>query len=157
MTQDASANPYQPPSSDVSDMDPAGEQQLVPAGKGRRFGTLIVDYAGYAALSFCVGLALAILDGGTGTATLLQRHEFLFGIMIVFAYYTFFEGIWARTPGKLIFGTRVITETGGKPTIGQVLGRTACRFIPFEALSCLGERGWHDKIPKTCVVLAKGR
>src|SRR5262249_16412337 len=79
------------------------------------------------------------------------------GSVVVFSYYTFFEGIWARTPGKFIFGTVVVNEVGGKPSIGQVLGRTASRFIPFEALSCFGERGWHDSLPKTPVVMARAR
>lgn len=32
--------------------------------------------------------------------------------------------------------------------------RTLCRLIPFEALSCLGEksRGWHDRLSRTWVI-----
>ena len=161
MTQDASArpNPFQPPSSEVAGMTPSDEQVLVTAGPGRRFGTFIADYACYYAISFCFGIVLAILDDGTGSGALsmLERHAFGFGFLVFFCYYAFFEGIWMRTPGKFIFGTRVVSEEGGKPTMSQVLGRTACRFIPFEALSCFGELGWHDKIPKTRVVLVKGR
>jgi uncharacterized RDD family membrane protein YckC len=59
--------------------------------------------------------------------------------------------------GKLLSGTVVVNEAGGKPTIGQVFARTLCRFIPFEAFSFLGKRGWHDSIPKTHVVLARMR
>ncbi|MEP7184358.1 MAG: RDD family protein [Rhodanobacter sp.] len=71
------------------------------------------------------------------------------------AYYFFFEGIWARTPGKLVLGTRVVSQHGDKPAFGQVVGRTLCRFIPFDALSFFGEEGWHDSIPKTQVVLVR--
>ena len=46
-------------------------------------------------------------------------------------------------------------ENGTKPRFGQVIGRTLCRFVPFEAFSFFGERGWHDKIPKTRVVMAR--
>ena len=59
--------------------------------------------------------------------------------------------------GKLITGTRVVTENGGKPRWGQIVGRSFARFIPFEALSVLfwndkERRGWHDSLSKTCVV-----
>ncbi len=148
-------NPYQAPSSEVS--DPSLQEEMVIAGKGRRFGTLIVDYAGFHAVGFCIGILAYLVGGEAGGAVLQRVPELLLGITIVFAYYVFFEALWARTPGKLLFGTRVVNEDGGKPTIGQVLGRTACRFIPFEGLSCFGERGWHDSIPKTYVVLAKPR
>lgn len=70
-------------------------------------------------------------------------------------YYIFFEGLWTRTPGKFVFGTIVVNEQGGRPSIGQIVGRTFSRFIPFEAFSCLGERGWHDSIPKTLVVMTR--
>lgn len=48
----------------------------------------------------------------------------------------------------------VVREDGGKPSLGQVLGRTACRLIPFEAFSFLGSSGvgMHDSIPDTRVV-----
>ena len=46
---------------------------------------------------------------------------------------------------------------GGRPSTAQVLGRTLCRIIPFEAFSFLGTppKGWHDVIPKTMVVSVK--
>jgi uncharacterized RDD family membrane protein YckC len=81
--------------------------------------------------------------------------NFMLGLTLMLAYYCFFEGIWARTPGKLVFGTMVVSEQGDKPVFGQVVGRTLCRFIPFEGLSFFGEAGWHDSIPKTQVVLVR--
>ena len=146
-------NPYLPPKSEIL----LGERNraIVPAGRGRRFGTLLVDYACFFVLAFCVGLLVALTSGEAGSNVLQKVPDIVFGGIVVLIYYTFFEGIWARTPGKFLFGTIVVNETGGKPSIGQVLGRTLCRFIPFEALSCFGARGWHDSIPKTHVVLAR--
>ena len=146
-------NPYAPPKSDVSASETS--RAIVPASKGRRFGTLLVDYVMFMLLSFGIGVVVAILFGDRGVKALQSIPDFALGLLILSAYYVFFEGIWARTPGKLVFGTVVVTETGTKPSIKQVVGRTLCRFIPFEALSFLSERGWHDSIPKTRVVLAR--
>lgn len=79
----------------------------------------------------------------------------MLGLMFMLAYYCFFEGIWARTPGKLVLGTMVVSQQGDRPAFDQVIGRTLCRFIPFDALSFFGETGWHDSIPKTQVVLVR--
>ena len=73
-------------------------------------------------------------------------------------YYFAFEFLWQRTPGKLVSNTYVINDFAEKPTAGQVFLRTIIRAIPFEALSCLGDKhsyGWHDKWAKTYVVPRK--
>jgi uncharacterized RDD family membrane protein YckC len=67
-------------------------------------------------------------------------------------YYLFFEGLWARTPGKWLFGTIVVNTQNVRPSWKQVLGRTLCRFIPFEALTFFGERGLHDRFSGTLVM-----
>ena len=67
-------------------------------------------------------------------------------------YYCFFEGIWGRTPGKFLIGTKVVDEEGDPPSFGQIVGRSACRLIPFEPFSFFGARGWHDSISHTYVV-----
>lgn len=43
---------------------------------------------------------------------------------------------------------------GSNISFAQALGRTFCRFIPFEVFSFLDSRprGWHDSIPKTKVI-----
>jgi uncharacterized RDD family membrane protein YckC len=130
---------------------------IVPASKGRRFGTLLVDYVVFLVISFCIGAFVALAFGEVGIKALQRVPDTLLGCIILSGYYIFFEGVFARTPGKFLFGTIVVNETGGAPSIGQVIGRTLCRFIPFEPFSCLGERGWHDGIPKTYVVLAASR
>jgi uncharacterized RDD family membrane protein YckC len=74
------------------------------------------------------------------------------GIFISFGFYFFFEMLTASTPGKMIFGRVVINEYAEKPDPGTIAIRTISRSVPFEAFSCLGERGWHDKWSKTFVV-----
>jgi uncharacterized RDD family membrane protein YckC len=66
-------------------------------------------------------------------------------------YYAFFELLFHSTPGKYLTQCRVISENGDKPNIGQVIGRSFCRLIPFEHFSFLGNRGWHDSITRTDV------
>lgn len=143
-------NPYQPPSAEVVSVRPI--QIREPASRGRRFGTLMVDYCGYLVLSAIVGLVVGIVVGPTASTYFEGPAGTLYGILIYFGYYCFFEGLWARTPGKWIFGTLVTNDAGGRPYFGQIMGRTACRFIPFEPFSFFGESGWHDKFTKTRVV-----
>lgn len=144
-------NPYQPPLSKallVADDVVVWEH----AEKWRRFGTLVVDYVGFLLLSMLVGVVLAIAFGEAGVATLERLPDIVLGLILMTSYYVFFEGIWARTPGKLIFGTFVVNASGGRPLFGQIVKRTLCRFIPFEPFSFFGETGWHDSISQTRVV-----
>ncbi len=61
---------------------------------------------------------------------------FFFGM--IFIYYTFFEGIFKRTPGKWLSLSKVVNKTGGKPFFWQIIIRSLvrvtvidCFFIPF--------------------------
>ncbi len=78
---------------------------------------------------------------------------FFFGLL--FIYYTFFEGIFARTPGKWLSYSKLVNGAGRKPGIGWILIRSVVRltiidmfFIPF-----LG-KPLHDYLSKTEVVEA---
>ena len=146
-------NPYTPPKSNVELIQDA--RPIVSASKGRRFGTLITDYACYFALSVCLGAIIGLVFGEKGIEMLQSIPDMLLGAILLLIYYVSFEGILARTPGKLIFGTIVVNDVGVKPNFKQVIGRTLCRFIPFEVFSGLSDRPWHDSITDTYVVLAK--
>lgn len=148
---DTEAKRFEPPASEVAVVTPI--EELETAGKGRRFATCLIDYLGFFVLSACVGIVAGVIFGEAGLGVLRSIPDWLLGIGIFSAYYVFFEGIWARTPGKWLLGTRVIDENGRAPSFPQVLGRTASRFIPFEPFSFFfGPQGWHDSIPKTRVV-----
>lgn len=147
-----SDNVYKTPDSDVAVIDHDNDQI---ATKGRRFATMLVDLVFYYLLAFAVGIGLAVL----GNDQLLEKtNNPLFGILLMLLYYMPQEALWGRTLGKLIVGTRVVNLDGEKINIAQALGRTLCRFIPFEAFSFLGgsrPQGWHDKIPKTKVIATR--
>ncbi len=59
-------------------------------------------------------------------------------MLVLFVYYLFFEGIFARTPGKWFTISKVINSNGGKPSFFQAIIRSLvrltvidCFFIPF--------------------------
>lgn len=80
---------------------------------------------------------------------------YFIGVIIQIIYYMFFEGMLQATPGKMLTETRVVNDTGGKPPVSNLLLRTVVRFVPFESLSVLFARGWHDDWSDTYVVREK--
>lgn len=148
---ESEAKAFERAGSDAAAHDAAQPMDL--AGKWRRLATVLADYVGFFLFAVVFGLTLGIVLGDDAEPLLAKVPDSVFGLSIYVAYYLFFEGIWARTPGKLLLGTQVVNLSGGKPSFGQVLGRTFSRFIPFEMFSFLFDTpGWHDSIPKTRVV-----
>ena len=149
MTADTT-NPYRPPVAEVVLSEPDGSRPL--AGKGRRFATLLLDYVGFYALGAVVGVLLVAIMGQRALAFYATGWSTLLGLCIVIAYYLFFEGLWGRTPGKMILGTVVTDLKGHRPTFGSIVKRTLARCVPFEAFTFFGENGFHDKASRTRVV-----
>ncbi|WP_420573344.1 RDD family protein [Kordia sp.] len=77
---------------------------------------------------------------------------FVLYFMVSTFYYVFFEGILKTTPGKYLMNTSVVSYKDENVSFGQIIGRTLCRRIPFEAFSFFGSLGWHDQLAKTTVV-----
>ncbi len=148
-------NPYQAPRSAVDAPEAPRDIQL--ASNWRRLFTYLIDYFCFLLICMALGMAVGLLFGREGLLAMnrmgLWIQVIAFAIMI--SYYVFFEGLWGRTPGKWICGTVVVNEDGGRPSLGQVVGRTFCRFIPFEPFSFFSERPWHDRFPRTHVVMAR--
>jgi uncharacterized RDD family membrane protein YckC len=126
------------------------------ASKGKRFGTFFIDYCCYIFICILFGFVVGLLFGSRGAMVFSGAFGYLFGFAVFFGYYGVFEGIWGRTPGKFLLGTVVVNESGGSPTFGQIMGRTAMRCVPFEPFSFFGTLGWHDSVTKTRVVLVSG-
>lgn len=79
----------------------------------------------------------------------------------LYLYHIIFIAALGRTPGKMLFGLRVVSVQGGKPNFGQVLlreliGKTIAAAPVFLgllwALWDQEKRGWHDRIGGTWVV-----
>jgi uncharacterized RDD family membrane protein YckC len=131
------------------------------ANHGKRLANFVLDYIMHFVISFIIGIVIALFDilfdisGPLIWITEMnQMGELLLTIVIILMYYLLMESITGRTIGKFITGTKVLKEDGSELTPQDVLIRTLCRFIPFEAFSFLGTppHGWHDSISKTVVV-----
>jgi uncharacterized RDD family membrane protein YckC len=59
-----------------------------------------------------------------------------------------------KSVGKMLTKTAVTKLDGTKPDSKDILLRSLCRLIPFEALSALGTpcNPWHDRLSNTVVV-----
>lgn len=129
------------------------EAKYEDASAGIRFANYIIDLIGFYALVFIIGIIFALSNI---TIEESRLNDYIFGITIMILYYMITEGLSGRSLGKLITKTKVINMENEKPSFINILGRTMCRFIPFEAFSFLGDgKGWHDSISKTRVVKIK--
>lgn len=80
---------------------------------------------------------------------------FLYLVTITLVYYTLFEYLTGRTPGKYISFSKVVVENEGtRPTLLNCFIRTIARFIPFEFAGFFSGNpaGWHDELSNTIVV-----
>ena len=144
-------NVYEPPSSELGKDVSYSDKPI--ATTGQRFLNMVIDTCGYLLLSVVVGVVLALL----GFEQLIEEsNDYVLGFVITSLYFIPQEAIWGRSLGKLITGTRVVNSVGERPSLGQVIGRTLIRIVPFEAFSFLGggghPRGWHDKWSDTKVI-----
>jgi uncharacterized RDD family membrane protein YckC len=155
-------DPYRAPASTLADPD-AEPLALRIAGKWRRLGTNLVDTLCFYLLSMMAGVVLFLAVGEEQALAMLEGWRAnVVSILVFSAYYVFFEALFGRTPGKFACGTQVVDESGAAPRLGQVIGRTFARLVPFEPLSLLFSAdndvsGWHDRWPRTRVVLVPGR
>jgi uncharacterized RDD family membrane protein YckC len=105
-----------------------------------------------------------INPGGGHMLAALLRFIILFHILYLFmclAYFTYFIGICGKTPGKMVFGLKVIRVTGEPLTFGMAFLRWIGYFLsslPFNLgfiwIAFDGKKqGFHDKIAGTVVVL----
>lgn len=150
---------------DAPAMPPRQEGTPVPARKGLRFANFFIDNIVLNIVTFGIGMVIGVMLISSGYEVDSQGNfvgvplwvniviNFVH-IPITLAYYIIFEMTLGRTLGKLITGTKVVNAEGGDATVGQVIGRSFARYIPFEVFSFLGEtgRGWHDSLSKTYVV-----
>ena len=146
-------NPYAPPSADVNLGAGADEAaQLMTAGLGARFLNFVID----SVLVMVFGaIAVGVMMVVRGEAAPSDLAANAVAIATMIAYYVAFEGFFGWTIGKLVTGTRVKSLVGRKPGFLQIVGRTAARFIPFEAFSLLfggAKTAWHDSMSGTRVV-----
>lgn len=146
-------NPYAPPRAQVA-AALAGLSPSTPvAGRGARFLNMMLDSLFASLLAFGVGFLLGKAGAGPWLAW-SKLGAWLFEVLLYNAYYLGLEASFGWTVAKLITGTRVVDEHGGRPAFMNLLGRTLARNVPFEPFSFLGKTGvgWHDRWSGTRVV-----
>jgi len=124
------------------------------ASKGLRFANYVIDMVVYLVLLFALVFFLGLIGGLGLLGSSLWLN--LIALFMNFTYYTAMESATGQTIGKMITGTIVVDANGDRPSTSTIMLRSLCRFIPFEAVSFLGEgTGWHDHLTKTMVVRKK--
>jgi uncharacterized RDD family membrane protein YckC len=161
-------NPYQAPKetvlAELADYRPLEQESFYVASSGRRFANYILDSTACFILYFLFGLAVGTVGNAIFGNAWTSKILYYFGVIIIpvlsmvtiAAYYVLPEFVWGKTFGKLVTRTIVITADGRRPSLGQIIGRTLARFIPFEPLAfiLLGSYpvGLHDSLSHTRVV-----
>ncbi|MEN6496436.1 MAG: RDD family protein [Thermoguttaceae bacterium] len=144
-------NPYQSPIADTLNEPLKANNWGLPASRSQRFVNYVIDYFFIMVLSFVLGFVLAnIMDA----EALDSIPGLAWGLLVVLIYFVPLEAAFGRSLGKIITGTKVVAIDGSDPGIGQIIGRTFARMIPFEQFSFLGREaiGWHDRLSGTRVV-----
>lgn len=165
MQVDPQDNPYGAPSAPIEAELPSERLAIEDAGRWRRLFGFLIDYVASTLLSAVIAVpyvAYLYWQGGDAAMDALENQrnlvrDYVIGVFATLLYYITLEGWFGWTIGKLVTGTRVVNEKGGRPGWKQVMGRTLGRFIPFEPFSLLfandaDKRGWHDTLSKTHVV-----
>ena len=96
------------------------------------------------------------------TISFLVVYLFM-AVFIGMLYFTYFHGATGQTPGKMIFGLRVVQATGEKMTLGigflrwvGYLISAVVVYLGFIWIALDGRKqGWHDKIAGTVVIRVK--
>jgi len=143
-----SVNPYAAPEADGIPLPKSTSLELPDAPLGTRFANLVIDYVARLVLSLTLRAVMSSVE--------LNGVYFpvLSAIFSVVLYYIVCESLFSCTLGKLITRTRVVTNSGQRPSFLQIVGRSFARFVPFEPFSFLGgaPTGWHDRWSGTRVV-----
>ena len=162
-----SQNPYAAPiAGNEAPFVSAKPDTLPIASQGRRFANMIVDGILLYILQIGEVLALHVAYDlarsnpgaplGQDELDMLTITGLIVNLFTMVVYYSLTEWLWQRSLAKFITGTRVVRADGGVPSFGQCVGRSCARFIPFEAFSFFGGKGfpvgWHDSISGTRVI-----
>lgn len=131
--------------------------KIIPANDWLRLINLFIDYFGLVIFCLLVGILCGLLVSEETLDRILKTPDIILGAPIFITYYVFFEAIYGRTPGKFMTGTKVVNAYGERASFLQIVGRTLCRLVPFEAFTFLSKKklGLHDSVSKTYVVKCK--
>ena len=143
-----------------------GTQGFTPGGFWVRAVAIFIDGCISGILGFIPSIAITMLAASAGpessVGVTLQILNMIISLAIGFFYYGWFYQNKGATPGKLIFGLRVVdTETGGnigygKTFLRQYVGGFVCTLtlgIGYLMVAFRSDkRGLHDMIAGTRVL-----
>jgi lipoprotein-releasing system ATP-binding protein len=128
------------------------ERKLEPVIWWKRVVNYLLDW-------FFIGLITSFLAKSIGDKitfdNLFDWTHLFYSSLVVYLYYTLFEGFTGRTLGKFITQTKIaIRSDGTKVPFTRCLLRSLGRFIPWEFLTFFSKKplGLHDTISNTIVI-----
>lgn len=154
-------NPYAPTKGALVEAPVIEEEQrpiseALLASRWRRLTHFVIDFGGFLLLAQVVALICSLLSTSIFYSLISGMGVYVFELAVFVLYYVPSEFLAGRTLGKLVTRTRVVSASGGRPTFGQVLGRTLLRLVPLEVFTFLARGpGLHDRTSKTRVVLIR--
>lgn len=150
-------NPYEAPAAELV----LDQNEFVYVGFWPRLGAMFMDGIIIALISYPI--LLMVYGTAYFTKTELLSGSLDFVISYIFPI-VWTVGFWAyrqATPGKMVIGAKIISaKTGGKPSVGQYVGRYFAYILSALPLG-LGyfwagwdpkKQTWHDKLAGTYVV-----
>lgn len=128
-----------------------------------RLAAMTIDYVLMlipCALAGALIIILAVMEIDAGMVGILSVLLMLLALAWTFGYFIVFYGVKSTTPGKMLFGMRVVREdNGSKMSWGQAFGRTFAYilsrifYIGFIIAAFDDEkRALHDHLAKTRVI-----
>jgi uncharacterized RDD family membrane protein YckC len=126
------------------------------ASVGQRFLNHLIDIISFYAITFLLGIIIALGGGIAFIESLDSVNPLLDRLvsMIIYACYVgTVEGLsGGKSLGKTITRTRAVYEDGSKIKFSTGFLRGLSRAVPFEIFSALSGYPWHDSWTDTRVV-----
>ncbi len=117
-----------------------------PASRAGRFAAYMIEV-----LPLSLGIQFLVTLSGLEFASMnemaFSTEYLIFTTLFTIAYFGLFEGLWGTTPGKWLFGQRVVTVEGGARSLPRALARATLfvsvnSLVPFVAFRIItGEWG----------------
>jgi len=129
------------------------------AGFWIRFGAYFIDFIGVLITAFFIGIILGLIN----MPSLVTDTGIFFGYFCWILYSTFFLAIWSTTPGKALYGLKVMKEDEEDLDFKSSLIRALLQPL---SLLFFGagywnmdksekKQSWHDKSAHTIVISKK--
>lgn len=136
-----------------------GQTELIYAGFWIRFGAYFADYLCFIFLVFVLGILLGLM-GLFNYNNISSTADYLITITLLIAYNTLFVTLWSTTPGKKLYGLKILLEDGNKLNFVLSLKRALIQPLSFILFGAgfwnMNEnnkkQAWHDKKVRTIVV-----